>query len=54
MTNININYLEYTSLHYASLNGQQTVVELLLDRGANIDQKDEDGEFIIFKYLPIY
>ncbi len=48
MTNITLNvfeYLGYTSLHYASMNGHQRVVKLLLDRGSNIDQEDRDGEF---------
>ncbi len=49
MTNINLNilkYLERTSLHFASMRGHQLVVELLLDRGSDIDQKDNRGEFI--------
>ncbi len=56
MTNINLIVLIYlgnTSLHWASKNGQQTVVELLLDRGANIDQEDRNGEFISSIYLCI-
>ena len=58
VTNINLNvlnYLERTSLHYASeKKGHQSVVELLLDRGANIDQEDKRGEFILSIYLCIY
>ncbi len=30
------------------MNGQQHAVEVLLVKGANIDQKDKDGEFISF------
>ncbi len=48
-----LNYLESTSLHLASLNGNQSVVELLLDRGSNIYKKNNRREFIIFKYLSI-
>ena len=58
MTNINLNILKYlgkTSLHYASKNGHQSMVELLLDRGADIDQKDDKyGEFILFISLCIH
>ena len=58
MTNINLNvlnYLERTSLHYASeKKGHQSVVELLLDRGANIDQEDKYGEFILSISLCIH
>ncbi len=57
MTNINLNvlnYLGHTSLHYASMYDHQSVVELLLDRGANIDQKDRNGEFILSISLCIY
>ena len=57
MTNINLNilnYLGWTSLHYASESGHQSVVELLLDRGANKDQKDISGEFISSFFLCIY
>ena len=57
VTNINLNILNYlgrTSLHYASENGHQPVVELLLDRGADIDQKDKYGEFILFIHLCIH
>ncbi len=43
-----------TSLHYASLGGHQHVVQLFLDRGANIDQKDKFGEFIFSIYLCIH
>ncbi len=53
MTNDNLcvsKYLGFTSLHYASMSGHQHVVELLLDRGANIDQKDNSGEFILSLY----
>ncbi len=56
MTNFNLNVLNYlgkTSLHLASMNGLQPMVELILDRGANIDQEDEDGEFILTIY-PAY
>ncbi len=51
VTNINLNilkYLESTSLHLASLIGHLPVVQLLLDRGADIDQKNDDGEFTLF------
>ncbi len=48
------NYLGQTSLHWASEKGHMSMVELLLDRGANIDQKDRDGEFILSSYLCIY
>ncbi len=54
VTNIDLNklkYLEKISLHYASRNGHQPVVQLLLDRGANIHEKDEDGEFITSIYM---
>ncbi len=60
VTNINLNQMNYlgrTSLHWASLNGHQSVVELLLDRGSDIDQKDGfNGEFIlsIFIWCIIY
>ncbi len=53
MTNINLNvlnYLGHTSLHLGSENGHQLVVELLLARGANIDQKNSSGEFILSMY----
>ncbi len=30
------------------------MLELLLDRGANIDQKDSSGEFILSVNLPIW
>ncbi len=49
VTNINLNILNClgeTSLHLASEEGHQPVVELLLDRGSNIDQGDFRGEFI--------
>ncbi len=58
VTNINLNVLNYlgrTSLHIASISGHQPVVELLLDRGANIGQKDDiPGEFILSIYLCIH
>ncbi len=47
-------YLGMTSLHVASRKGLQPVVELLLDRGANIDQKDKYGEIILSIYICIY
>ncbi len=50
VTNINLNiliFLGITSLHLASENGHHPVVELLLDIGANIVQKDNNGEFIL-------
>jgi len=33
----------WASLHFAALNGYQSVVRLLLDRGASIDGTDKDG-----------
>ncbi len=54
VTNINLNifnYLGWTSLHYASRNGHQSVVELLFDSGSNIDQKDKSGEFDLSIFL---
>ncbi len=54
MTNINLNILKYlgkTSLHYASEKGHQLVIELLLDRGSDIDQKDKNGEFILYLFI---
>ncbi len=47
ITLIILQYLGMTSLHFASRNNHKPVVELLLDRGANIDQKDNKGEFIL-------
>ncbi len=49
MTNFNqniLNYLGLTSLNLASSYGHLPIVELLLDRGSNIDQKDNNGEFL--------
>ena len=57
VTNINLNVLKYlgkTSLHYASWEGHQHVVQLLLDRDANINQKANYGEFILSIYICIY
>ncbi len=57
VTNINLNVLNYlgsTSLHLASYDGHHSVVELLVDRGADIHQKDNDGGFISSIYLCIY
>ena len=56
VTNINqnvLNYLGSTGHHHESKPGHQPVVELLLDRGANIDQKDNNGGFILFIHLCI-
>ncbi len=56
MTNINLNILNYlgsTILHYTSESGHKHVVELLLDRGANVDQKNIGGEFLTF-YICIH
>ena len=53
MANINLNILNYlgsTSLHSAINNGHLSVMQLLLDRGANIDLRDRYGEFISFIY----
>ncbi len=47
VTNLNINLLNYlgeTSLHMASEMGHQSVVQLLLDRGSNIDRRNDNGE----------
>ena len=47
-------YLGWNSLHLASRNGHQSVVELLLDKDSDIDQKSGTGGFILSKYLFIY
>ena len=44
------NYLGRASLHLASEEGHLSLVQLLLKRGSNIDQKDKYGEFILFLY----
>ncbi len=49
-----MNYLGWTSLHYASIYGNQPIVELLLDRGSNIDQKGRYGEFHLRIHHTIY
>ncbi len=57
VTNINLNILNYlgdTSLHLASYHGHQDVVQLLLDRGPDIDQKNDSGEFISIIFLCIH
>ncbi len=57
VTNINLNILKYlgkTSLHYASEKGHLSVVELLLNRSSDIDQKDRLGEFILSIYIYMY
>ena len=46
-----LNYIGRTSLHHASENGHQPMVELLLDRGANIDQRSKLGEFNLSIYI---
>ncbi len=48
--NNNLNILKYlgtTNLHFASENDHQPLVKLHLDGGSNIDQKDDDGKFIL-------
>ena len=36
-------YLGYTSLMYAAWNGKTETVRLLLDHGADVNHKDNDG-----------
>jgi ankyrin len=33
-----------TPLHFAAREGQLDIVKLLLDKGANVDAKDSDGD----------
>ena len=56
-TNINVNVLNYlgsTSLHFASREGHKSVVQLLLGRAANINQKNMGGELFLSIYLCIH
>jgi ankyrin repeat protein len=34
----------FTSLHFASENGRESVVRLLLDRGADVGERDGEGK----------
>ena len=37
-------YLGSTSLHYAARNGHTEIVKILLENGANVSTKDDDGK----------
>ena len=38
----------------ASREGHESVVKMLLERGADIHQKDNNGKFILYIYIYIY
>jgi len=37
-------YPLYTPLHFAAINGSKEIVELLIEKGALIDARSDDGE----------
>ena len=42
-------YLGWTPLHYSAKNGHVAVIKYLVDHGAHVNIKDEDGEYRVYQ-----